>query len=101
MKNHALKSAAQISVTPNKYCNLIASKMGKTWHFICTVDTLKQTFLLQKGHKNNTQRKLLSYKSNKNKPKKVNTTGLPPVMRFLYSHIARLHTFFFQDGQVS
>jgi hypothetical protein len=26
---------------------------------------------------------------------------LPPVMRFLYSHIARLHTFFFQDGQVS
>jgi hypothetical protein len=52
MKNHALKSAVQISATPNKYCNLIASKIGKTWHFIfATVDTLKQTFLLQQGHK--------------------------------------------------
>jgi hypothetical protein len=33
MKNHALKSAAQILATLNKYCNLIISKMGKTWHF--------------------------------------------------------------------
>jgi hypothetical protein len=44
MKNHALKSAAQISATPDKYCNLITSKMDKTWHFIFSkVDTLKQT----------------------------------------------------------
>jgi hypothetical protein len=34
MKNWALKSDAQISATPNKYCNLKSSKMGKTWHFI-------------------------------------------------------------------
>jgi hypothetical protein len=45
--------------------------VGKTWHFIfATMDTLKQTFLLQQGHKNNTQIKLLSHKSNKNKNKK-------------------------------
>jgi hypothetical protein len=51
MKNCALKSVVQVSATPNKYCNLITSKMGKTWHFIFpTVDTLKQTFLLQQVH---------------------------------------------------
>jgi hypothetical protein len=45
--------------------------MGKTWHFIfATVDTLKKTFLLQKGHKNKTQIKLLSSMSNENKTKK-------------------------------
>jgi hypothetical protein len=45
--------------------------MGKTWHFIfATVDTLKQTFLLQQGHKNKTQIKLLSSKSNENKTEK-------------------------------
>jgi hypothetical protein len=76
--------------------------MGKTWHFIfAKVDLLKQTFLIQQGHKNKTQIKLLSIKSNENKTEKVNTTGLPPLKHFLYSHIARLHTFFFQDGQVS
>jgi hypothetical protein len=31
------------------------------------------------------------------KPKKVNTTGLPPVKRF--RHIARLHTFSFKVGK--
>jgi hypothetical protein len=47
MKSHALKSTTQILATPNNYCNLITSKMGKTWHFIFdTVDTLKQTFLI-------------------------------------------------------
>jgi hypothetical protein len=76
--------------------------MGKTCHFIfATVYTLKQTFLLQKGHKKKTQRKLISHKSNENKIEKINTTGLPPVKRFLYSHITRLRTFFFQDWQVS
>jgi hypothetical protein len=70
--------------------------MGKTWHYIfATVYTLKQTFLLQQGHKKKTQKKLLSSNSSKNKTKKVNTTGLPPIKRFLYSHIARLHTFLF------
>jgi hypothetical protein len=45
--------------------------MGKTWHFIfVTVDTLKQTFLLQQGNKKKTQIKLLSSKSNENKTKK-------------------------------
>jgi hypothetical protein len=79
MKNHALKSAVQISATPNKYCNLIASKIGKTWHFIfATVDTLKQTFLLQQGHKNKTQIKLLSFKSNKTKLKKKILLGCLP-----------------------
>jgi hypothetical protein len=34
MKTHALKSAAQILASPNKYCNLVTSKMGKTWYFI-------------------------------------------------------------------
>jgi hypothetical protein len=44
--------------------------MGKTWHFIfATVDTLKQNFLLQQGHKNKTQIKLVSYKSNENTKK--------------------------------
>jgi hypothetical protein len=95
MKNHALKSDARISATLNKYCNLITSKMGKTWHFIfATVDTLKQNFLLLQGHKKKTQRKLLSHNNNENKTKKVNTTGLPPVKRILYSHIARLHYLF-------
>jgi hypothetical protein len=42
--------------------------MGKTWHFIfATVDTLKQTFFINQGHKNKTQIKLLSSKSNENK----------------------------------
>jgi hypothetical protein len=45
--------------------------MAKTWHFIFyTVDTLKQTLLLQQGHKNKTQIKLLSSKSNENKTEK-------------------------------
>jgi hypothetical protein len=45
--------------------------MGKIWHFIFgTVDTLKQTFLLQKGHKKKTQIKLLSSKINENKTEK-------------------------------
>jgi hypothetical protein len=61
---------------------------------------LKQTFFLQQEHNKKTQRKLLSYKSNKNKIKKK-TIGLPLVKHFLYSHIARLRTFFFQDGKVS
>jgi hypothetical protein len=34
MKNRATKSAAQISVTPNKFWNLKTPKVGKTWHFI-------------------------------------------------------------------
>jgi hypothetical protein len=43
--------------------------MGKTWHFIfATVDTLKQTFFLQQGHKKKMHNKLL-FKSNKNKTK--------------------------------
>jgi hypothetical protein len=47
MTNRALKSVVQISAFPNKYCNLLTSKMGKTWHFIfATVDTLKQTLFL-------------------------------------------------------
>jgi hypothetical protein len=47
MKNRATKSVVQISATPNKFCNLLTSKMGKTWYFIFpTVDTLKQTFLI-------------------------------------------------------
>jgi hypothetical protein len=76
--------------------------MSKTWYFILsTVNTLKQTLVLQQGHKKNTQKKLVSFKSDENKTKKVNTTGLPPVKRFLYSHKARLRTFFFQYGQVS
>jgi hypothetical protein len=45
--------------------------MGKNSHFIfVAVDRLKQNFLLQQGHKNNTERKFLSFKSNKNKTKK-------------------------------
>jgi hypothetical protein len=71
MKNCALKSATQILASPNKYCNLLTPKMGKTWHFIfLKVDTLNKTFLLQQGHKNMTQIKLLSHKSNKNKIEK-------------------------------
>jgi hypothetical protein len=45
--------------------------MGKTWHFIfAIVYTLKQNFLLHQGHKNKTEIKLLSHKSNKNKIEK-------------------------------
>jgi hypothetical protein len=70
MKNCALKSAAQISATPNKYSNLKTSKMGKTWHFIfATVDTLKQTFLLQQGHKKYETKKI-ALKSNENQAEK-------------------------------
>jgi hypothetical protein len=79
----------QISATPNKYCNLKTSKMGKTWHFIfATVDTLKQNLLPPVN-------KILSWESKQNKTEKVKTIGLPSVKRFLYSHIARLHTLFF------
>jgi hypothetical protein len=47
MEMRSLKSVAQISATPNKYCNLKTPNMGKSWHFIfATVDTLKQNFLL-------------------------------------------------------
>jgi hypothetical protein len=78
MKNCALKSVAQILASPNKYCNLLTTKMGKTWHFsFATVDKLKQTFLLQHGHKSKTQIKLLSHMNNENKTEKANTTGLP------------------------
>jgi hypothetical protein len=49
MKNRALKSYAQISVTPSKYCNLKTFKMGKTWHFIfATVDALKKLATVRK-----------------------------------------------------
>jgi hypothetical protein len=37
----------------------------------------------------------------KTKLKKVNITGLPPVKRFLYSHVARLFTLLLQEGKVS
>jgi hypothetical protein len=71
MKNRATKSAAKISTTPDKFCNLKTPKVGKTWHFIfCTVCTLKNTFFLKQGHKKNTQIKLLSSKSNENKTQK-------------------------------
>jgi hypothetical protein len=50
MKNRAIKSAPQISTTPNKFCNLKTPEVGKTWQFIfATVYTLKQTFLIQEG----------------------------------------------------
>jgi hypothetical protein len=53
MKNRSLKSAVQISETLNKYCNIKTSKMGKLdTLFYDTVDTQKQTLLLQQGHKN-------------------------------------------------
>jgi hypothetical protein len=32
---------------------------------------------------------------------KIKTTGLPPVKRFLDSHIARIHTLFIHHGHVS
>jgi NAD-specific glutamate dehydrogenase len=67
--------------------------------YFATVNKLKKTFFLQQGQKK-TQKKLLSFKSNENKTEKVNTTVLPPVKCFLYSHIARLRTFFLQDGKV-
>jgi hypothetical protein len=71
MKTCARKSAAQISATSNKFCNLKTPKVGKNLHFIFDiVDTLKKTFLLHHGHKNKTQIKLISSKSNKNKTKK-------------------------------
>jgi hypothetical protein len=59
MKNRSLKSAAHISASPNKYCNLLAPKMGKTWHFIFSkVDTLNKTFLLHQGHKKEDSNKI-------------------------------------------
>jgi hypothetical protein len=102
MKKYAPKSDAQILVTQNKYCNLITSKMGKTWHFIfATVDTLKQTYCYRKDTKIRQKEKYSLTRATKIKLGKVNTTELPPVKRFLYSHIARLRTLFFQDGKVS
>jgi hypothetical protein len=69
--------------------------------FYATVDTLRKTLLLEKGPKNKNKNKILSLKSKENKIEKFKTTGLPPVKRFLYSHIARFHIFFLLDGQVS
>jgi hypothetical protein len=37
----------------------------------------------------------------KTKLEKVNTTGLPPVKRFLFSHVATLFTLLLQEGKVS
>ena len=60
--------------------------MGKTWYFI------------EKSRKQ-TKRKLSCYsKDSKEKPK-AKTTGLPPVKRFLYSHIARLSYLIFRMGK--
>jgi hypothetical protein len=45
--------------------------MGKSWNFIyATVDKIKQAFLIQQGHKNKIQNKLLSFKSNKKQNRK-------------------------------
>jgi hypothetical protein len=84
------------------YCNLKTPKVGKTWNFIfATVDTLKQPFLLQQGHKSKTQIKLLSSKGNENKTERRKYYRLASRKRFLYSHVARLFTLLIQEGQVS
>jgi hypothetical protein len=68
--------------------------------FYATVDRMKQNSLLHRGQKRKQKINYSLSRARKTKLKKVNTTRLAPVKRFLYSHIARLHNFFFQDGQV-
>jgi hypothetical protein len=76
--------------------------MGKTWHFISCYSKQSKTNSLAttRTQKENSKENAL-LQEQKNKTKKVKSTGLPPVKRFLYSHIARLHTLFVQDGHVS
>jgi hypothetical protein len=76
--------------------------MGKTWHFIFdTVDTLRQLYCYIKDtkikHKINYSLSRAMKKKQKSKYYRVTSRKAC----FLYSHIARLHTFLFQDGQVS
>jgi hypothetical protein len=57
MKNRATKSVAQISATPNKFCNLSTSKMGKTLSlYFTTVDTLKKLSCYSKDTKRKKKR---------------------------------------------
>jgi hypothetical protein len=58
----------------NFFRQLLQSKMSKTWYFI----------------KNSSRKKSLLLQEEDIKKIKIKTTGLPPVKRFLYSHIARL-----------
>jgi hypothetical protein len=52
VQNRTTKSAAQISATLNKFCNLKTPKVGKTWYFIFdTVDTLKKLSCYSKDTK--------------------------------------------------
>jgi hypothetical protein len=66
MKNHALKSAAQILASPNKYCNLLTFKMGKSWHFIFfKVDSLKKFLATIRTQKEDSNKITLSQEQQK------------------------------------
>jgi hypothetical protein len=60
--------------------------MSKTWHFI-------------KNSSNKTKKKSLLLQQEDTKKIKTKTTGLPPVKRFLYSHIARLTYLIIKMGE--
>jgi hypothetical protein len=56
----------RISIATLKYPRWV--KLGTL--FYATVDKIKQAFLIQQGHKNKTQNKLLSFKSNEKQNRK-------------------------------
>jgi hypothetical protein len=74
--------------------------MGKNWGFIfATVDTIKQNFFLQQGHKKKTQIKLLSHKSNENKTEKSKYYLVASRKALFYSHMARFLPYCFKKGK--
>jgi hypothetical protein len=67
-KKYKKSGVVQISETLNKYCNLKTFKMGKTWHFILCYIRHTKTNVLAIAR---TQKKIFSFKSNKNKTKNI------------------------------
>ena len=63
----------------------LSIQMSKTWYFI-------------ENSRKQTERKLSCNSKRSKEKQKTKTTGLPPVKRFLYSHIARLYLLDNQEG---
>jgi hypothetical protein len=74
--------------------------MGKTWHLIICYSKQTKTNSLSTAiiQKRKLKRNTLLQEQRKHNQNK--NTELPPAKRFVYRHIARIHTLFIQDGQV-
>ena len=87
MKNqtvHRLRAGRKLS---ENELQLFKPKIGKTWFFI-------------KNCRNKTNKLLSCYSKRTQRKSQTKTTGLPPVKRFPYSHIASL-TYLIIKGDVA